>query len=171
MRILALNGSLQARSTNGSLLEVARTLAPPGVELVPFDGLRELPHFNLDLEAGGSLPVVDRWRLAIAHSDALLIASPEYGFSLPGVLKTAIEWVIGTGELEGKLIAVTSCVSHAERGRRGLSALCDALAAVSARIIGGEPIVRGPELERDVAALLQALVDAVAKERAEAGGQ
>lgn len=127
-----------------------------------FDGLRELPHFNLDLEVSGSLPVVDQWRRAVEQSDALLIASPEYGFSLPGVLENAIEWAIGSGELEGKLIAVTASVSHLERGRRGLGALCDALSAVSARIVGGQPIVRGPTFEQDVAALVHALVAAQA---------
>lgn len=160
MRILALNGSLQARSSNLSLLEAARAAAPPGVEVVLFDGLRELPHFNPDLEANGTLPVVDAWRRAVEQSDALLIASPEYGFSLSSVIKNGIEWLIGSGELEGKLVAVTCCVNHPERGRRGLAALRDAFSAVSARMVGGEPIVRGPDFERDVAALLQALVAA-----------
>lgn len=160
VRILALNGSLQARSSNLTLLETARAVAPHGVDVVLFDGLRDLPHFNLDLEASGTLPVVDQWRRAIEQSEALLIASPEYGFSLPGVIKNAIEWAIGTGELEGKLVAVTASVTHPERGRRGLAALCDALSAVSACIIGGEPIARGPMFEQDVAALLHALVAA-----------
>ncbi len=165
-RVLAINGSLQERSSNLTLLQTARALAPPEVEVVLFDGLRHLPHFNLDLEANGTLPIVDQWRQAIAASDALLIASPEYGFSLPGVIKNAIEWAIGTGELECKLIAVTACVNHPERGRRGLRALCDALSAVKARIVGGEPIARGPSFEQDVAALLQTLVSAIANQRA-----
>jgi NAD(P)H-dependent FMN reductase len=108
------------------------------------------------------LPVVDGWRRAIEQSDALLIAAPEYGFSLPGVIKNAIEWAIGTGELEGKLVAITASVSHPERGRRGLAALRDALSAVSVRLVGGDPIVRGPTFERDVAVLVQALVSASA---------
>jgi NAD(P)H-dependent FMN reductase len=160
VRILALSGSLQAQSSNLTLLETARAAAPPGVEVVLFDGLRELPHFNPDLEASGTLPVVDGWRRAVEQSDALLIASPEYGFSLSSVIKNGIEWAIGTGELEGKLVAITASVNHPERGRRGLGALRDALSAVSVRLVGGEPIVRGPTFERDVAALLQALVSA-----------
>jgi chromate reductase, NAD(P)H dehydrogenase (quinone) len=162
VRILALNGSLQAQSSNLTLLQTARAAAPPGVEVVLFDGLRELPHFNPDLESSGTLPVVDGWRRAIEQSDALLIAAPEYGFSLPGVIKNAIEWAIGTGELEGKLVAITASVSHPERGRRGLAALRDALSAVSVRLVGGDPIVRGPTFERDVAVLVQALVSASA---------
>jgi chromate reductase len=166
MHILALSGSLQARSQNLALLEVARATAPPGVEVSIFDGLRHLPQFDPDLETNGPLPVVDVWRRALAGSDALLIASPEYGFSLPGALKNAIDWVIGSAELEHKLIAVTASVNHPERGRRGLGALLEPLGAVSARVVGGEPIVRGPSFERDVAALLAALVAAVRTERA-----
>jgi chromate reductase len=160
VRILAINGSLQAGSSNLTLLETALAAAPPGVEIVIFDGLRALPHFNPDLEANESLSVVDAWRGAIAASDALLIAAPEYGFSLPGVIKNGIEWVIGTGELEQKLVAITASVNHSERGRRGLAALREALGAVSARIIGGEPIVRGATFDQEVAALVRALVDA-----------
>lgn len=165
MRILAISGSLQARSANLTLLEAARASAPAGVEVVIFDGLRSLPQFDLDLEASAPLPAVELWRRAIADSDALLIASPEYGFSLPGALKNAIDWVIGSAELERKVVAVTAAVNHPERGRRGLAALLEPLHAVSATIVGGEPIVRGDGFEREVSALLTALVRAVEAER------
>ena len=161
MRILAISGSLQARSGNLALLQSAASQAPPGVEVTLFDGLRELPQFNPDLEESGPLPVVQAWRDALDRSDGVLIASPEYGFSLPGALKNAIDWVIGTGELERKVVALTASVQHPERGRRGLQALQDTLAALSVTVVGGAPIVRGPSLERDVAALLEALRRAV----------
>lgn len=157
-RILAICGSLQARSSNRTLLEVAAQSPPAGVEILLFDGLRDLPHFNPDLEANGALPVVEAFRRALAASEALLIASPEYGHSLPGALKNGIDWVIGSGELERKIVAVTAAVPAAERGRLGLRALCDTLGAVRARIVGGEPIVRGPRFESDVRSLLEALV-------------
>ncbi len=166
MRILAISGSLQARSGNLALLEVAAAAAPAGVDVVIFDGLRDLPPFDLDLEASAPLPVVEAWRTAIAGSDALLIASPEYGFSLPGSLKNGIDWVIGSAELERKVVAITASVNHAERGRRGLKALADTLLAVSATLVGGEPIVRGPGFEQDVAALLHVLIATVEAERA-----
>ena len=161
MRILAISGSLQARSSNLVLLESAAAHAPAGVEVVVFDGLRNLPQFDPDLEATAPLPEVEAWRRALDASDALLIASPEYGFSLPGSLKNAIDWVIGSGELEQKIIAVTASVNHPERGRRGLKALLEPLGAVSATIVGGEPITRGPSFDADVAALLGALVEVV----------
>jgi chromate reductase, NAD(P)H dehydrogenase (quinone) len=158
MRILGICGSLQAASVNLVLLETAARAAPTGVDFVIFDGLRALPHFNPDLETSGPPAAVVAWREALAQSDALLIASPEYGFSLPGSLKNGIDWVIGSAELEQKVIAITASVNHPERGRRGLQALREPLSAVSARIVGGEPIVRGPNFAVEVAALLQAIL-------------
>src|SRR5262249_25383961 len=153
-------GSLQAHSANLTLLKTAIAAAPEGVEVVIFDGVRDLPHFDPDIEAIGVPPAVEAWRRALAESDAVLIAAPEYGHSLPGALKNAIDWVIGSGELERKVIAVTAAVPAAERGRRGLGALRDTLGAVSATIVGGEPIVKGPAFEGAVAALLGELVEA-----------
>lgn len=160
MKILAVCGSLQARSGNLALLHTAAALAPRGVEVVLFDGLRDLPHFDPDAEASGTPASVLRWRQALAESQAVLIASPEYGFSLPGALKNAIDWVIGSGELEQKVVAITAAVPGPERGRRGLQALRDTLSALRVTIVGGEPIARGPAFEAEVAGLVQALVAA-----------
>jgi chromate reductase len=160
MRILAICGSLQAKSGNRTLLSAAAAFVPPDVELVLFDGLRDLPQFNPDIEATGAPESVLRWRQALAGSHAVLIASPEYGFSLPGALKNGIDWVIGSGELEEKVVAITAAVAAPERGRRGLQALRDTLSAVRATIVGGEPIARGPEFERQIAALVRALIEA-----------
>jgi chromate reductase len=161
VRILAVCGSLQQRSSNLTLLRTAQASAPAGVEISLFDGLRDLPHFDPDLEAQSEPREVRSWRAAIAESDALLIASPEYGHSLPGVLKNAIDWVIGSGELERKIVAITAAVPGPERGRLGLQALRQTLGAVSATIVGGEPIARGPDADRQVAELVRALIDAV----------
>jgi chromate reductase, NAD(P)H dehydrogenase (quinone) len=165
VRILAVCGSLQAHSSNLELLHLAVAAAPPGVEVVLFDGIRALPLFNPDLEADAPAPALEQWRRALAESDALLIASPEYGFSLPGALKNAIDWTIGSAELDGKIVAITANVKHSERGRRGLKALSDTLGAVNATLVADEPIVRGPTFEADVAALLTALLSAVEQRR------
>ena len=161
MRVLAICGSLQDKSSNLTLLQTAIGLAPAGVEVVLYDGLRELPHFNPDLEREGTLSVVDELRRAVSESDALLIASPEYGHSVPGSLKNAIDWLIGTGELERKLVAITCAVPALERGRMGLRALSQTLGAVSARIAFQDPITRGADLERGVIELLTLLIAAV----------
>jgi chromate reductase, NAD(P)H dehydrogenase (quinone) len=159
MKVLGVCGSLQARSGNLALLNAAAAFMPPGVEFVLFDGLRDLPQFNPDLEVDRELEHVRRWRLALEGCDAVLIASPEYGFSMPGALKNGIDWVIGSGELERKVVAITAAVAWAGRGRRGLQALRDTLSAVRATIVGGEPIPKGPQFESEVAALVQKLLE------------
>jgi chromate reductase, NAD(P)H dehydrogenase (quinone) len=165
MKVLGVCGSLQANSGNQELLKTARASMPPGAELVLFDGLRDLPHFNSDMEATGVPASVTRWRSALNASDAVLIACPEYGFSLPGALKNGVDWVIGSGELEQKVVAITAAVAGPDRGRRGLQALRDTLSAVRATIVGGEPITKGPGFEIQVAVLVGALVDAAASSR------
>ena len=162
MKILAVCGSLQARSGNLALLNSAAASMPQGVEMVLFDGLRDLPHFNPDIESRGVPESVTRWRSAVAESAALLIASPEYGFSLPGGLKNGIDWLIASGELERKVVAITAAVAGPDRGRRGLQALRDVLSAVRATIVGGEPIAKGAGYEFQVAALVGALIKAAA---------
>ena len=84
---------------------------------------------------------------------------------LPGSLKNAIDWVIGTGELEGKIVAITAAVPGPDRGKRGLQALRDTLGAVSAVVVGGAPIVRGSGFDDDVKELLQALISKAAEPR------
>jgi chromate reductase, NAD(P)H dehydrogenase (quinone) len=162
MQILAVSGSLQRTSGNLALLHVAAALAPVGVEVQGFDGLRALPHFDPDLDTAVPPPPVDAWRAALRRSDAVMIACPEYGHSLPGSLKNAIDWVIGSGELYRKVVAITAAVPSPERGRLGLNALRQTLQAVDATIVGGTPIVRGPQLESEVSALLMALIEASA---------
>jgi len=167
IRILALCGSLQAHSSNLELLRTAVAAAPPGVEVVLFDGIRDLPLFNPDLEADPAPAALQQWRRALEQSDALLIATPEYGYSLPGALKNAIDWTIGSAELDRKIVAITANVNHSERGRRGLKALRDTLGAANARIVADEPIVRGPTFEAEVVAVLKALAAAVEEQRRE----
>jgi chromate reductase len=162
MLILAVCGSLQAQSSNLTLLQHAIVTAPPSVTIVLFDGLRDLPLFDPDLEARGVPSSVAAWRAALSQSDAVLIASPEYGHSLPGALKNAIDWVIGSGELERKIVAITSATTHPDRGRLGLQALRQTLNAVSATIVGGEPLSKNaPTFEHDVEALVRALIASV----------
>jgi NAD(P)H-dependent FMN reductase len=160
MIIVGVCGSLQRNSSNSKLLRYARECAPAGVRVELYERLDALPHFNPDLAEQGSPPAVAELREIVAHSDALLIACPEYGHSLPGSLKNAIDWLIGTGELEGKLVAITCAVPAAERGLRGLQALRDTLGAVSAKVAFHDTIVKGAGFEARVAEVLGALVAA-----------
>src|SRR5262249_24301632 len=154
-----------ARSSNRSLLETAASLAPEGMEVVLYTGLGELPYFDPDVDPGDGPPAVGALRQAIAASDAVLIAAPEYGHSLPGVLKNAIDWLIGSGELERKVVGITASVSSVERGLQGLAALRQTLGAVRAVIVSDEPITRGPTSDEIMRELLRRLADQVRETR------
>jgi NAD(P)H-dependent FMN reductase len=161
IRVLGIVGSLGARSSNLSLLETAASVAPEGVEIVLYTGLGDLPHFDPDLDPDDAPATVRALRQAIAASDAVLIAAPEYGHSLPGVLKNAIDWLIGSGQLERKVVAITASVPSSERGRQGLAALRQTLGAVRAVIVSDEPIARGPASEATIRDVLRRLADGV----------
>ena len=72
-----------------------------------------IPAFNPDLDAEGATPPapVAHWRAALAEADAVLISSPEYAHGIPGVLKNALDWVVGSGELVNKPVGVLSASS------------------------------------------------------------
>jgi chromate reductase len=109
MRILGISGSLRRGSHNTNLLRAAADLLPPGVELDVFDGLRELPPYDADLDVEPADPAVGRLRDAIASADGVLIATPEYNGSIPGVLKNALDWAsrpFPDNALRGKPVAV-----------------------------------------------------------------
>jgi chromate reductase len=105
-RILGFAGSLRKGSYNRSLLRAALELLPPGVELEIFD-LEGIPPYNQDLEQ--QLPAkVRELKAKVRASDALLIATPEYNYSIPGVLKNAIDWAsrpYGDNSFEDKAVA------------------------------------------------------------------
>jgi chromate reductase len=92
VRILGISGSLRRGSHNTNLLRAAAELLPPGVELEVYDGLRALPPYDPDLDVEPADPAVGRLREAIASADGVLIATPEYNGSIPGVLKNALDW-------------------------------------------------------------------------------
>ena len=109
MRILGLSGSLRRGSHNTSLLRAAAKLLPPGVELEVFDGLRDLPHYDSDTDTEPAPEAVARLREAITDADGVLIATPEYNGSIPGVLKNALDWAsrpFPDSSLRGKPVAV-----------------------------------------------------------------
>lgn len=93
MKILALSGSLRRGSYNTALLRAARTLAPQGVEL-EIATLQGVPLYDGDVEASSGVPdVVQRLKQALRQASGLLIATPEYNGSIPGVLKNGIDWM------------------------------------------------------------------------------
>jgi chromate reductase len=109
IRILGLSGSLRSGSHNTALLRAAALSLPSGVELEVYDGLRDLPHYDADLDVEPEHEAVARLRQAIADADGVLISTPEFNGSIPGVLKNALDWAsrpFPDSTLKGKPVAV-----------------------------------------------------------------
>jgi chromate reductase len=107
MIILGIAGSLRRQSYNRSTLRAAGTLLPPGVSLDTFE-IDGIPGFNQDEETRPPEQVVDLKR-RVRAADAILFVTPEYNYSVPGVLKNAIDWAsrpYGDSAWSGKPVAV-----------------------------------------------------------------
>jgi len=109
VKVFAISGSLRKSSFNTAALRAAKELAPDDMEVTIYDGLRDIPPYDDDVRTGsGYPPPVAALRAAIKAADAVLIASPEYNFSVSGVLKNAIDWAsrVPDQPFDGKPVAI-----------------------------------------------------------------
>jgi len=138
MKILGLAGSLRSGSHSERLLAAAASALPAGAELVTWDGLRDVPPYDQDVDAIGTPQAVADLREALADADALVIVTPEYNASVPGVLKNAIDWASrprATTALQSLPVAV---VSHSPGQFGGLWAADDLKRIL--KITGAKPL-------------------------------
>jgi chromate reductase, NAD(P)H dehydrogenase (quinone) len=182
MRVLGFSGSLRRDSYNSGLLRAAGDVLPPGAELEIYDGLKAIPPYDADDDLDGGPEPVQHLRAAIADADAVLVVTPEYNASLPGVLKNALDWASrphATNPLRGKPAAVVGAstgmfgaVWAQAEGRK-------VLATIGARVLDSElPVpeaderfdaagtLTDPEVEERLAEVMAELV-AAAEARAE----
>jgi len=119
LNILGFAGSLRKGSYNKMLLRAAVDLAPDEATIEVFD-LEEIPPFNQDFEQSPPGRVKD-FKAKIKAADAILIVTPEYNYSVPGVLKNAIDWCsrpVGDNSWEGKPVAIMSASTGMLGGAR-----------------------------------------------------
>jgi chromate reductase, NAD(P)H dehydrogenase (quinone) len=174
VRVLGISGSLRQDSHNTRLLRVAARLLPPGAELVIYDGLRTIPPYDADEDVEAGPAAVADLKAAIAGADAVLVATPEYNASIPGVLKNALDWAsrpVRESVLRGKPTAVVGATT----GMFGaVWAQADArrvLATIGARVVdrelpvayaheafAGDDRLADADLEAELGALLAGLV-------------
>jgi chromate reductase len=105
--VLAFGGSLRKGSYNRALLRAAQEMVPSGARLEVFD-IAGIPAFNQDLETNPP-PIVKEFKAKIRAADAILIATPEYNYSIPGFLKNAIDSAsrpYGDNAFDGKPVAL-----------------------------------------------------------------
>jgi chromate reductase len=135
--VLAIAGSLRRDSWNRRLLDAAGAVAPAGMRVVVYRDLDRIPMLNEDLIGEDTPPALHELRQAIAAADGVLLATPEYNHSIPGVLKNLLDWLSVTqpqGSLAGKPVAVLG----ATPGRWGTRL---AQAALRQVLVSGEALV------------------------------
>jgi len=171
MRILAISGSLRSASSNTILLNAAATLAPEIVEVI-YRELASLPHFNPDLDNDAVSSAVTDFRFRLCKSSGVVISSPEYAHGVPGVLKNALDWLVRSGELYEKPVALFSASPRATFAQASLT---ETLKVMTARLISeasitvpllgkgfDEPkIISDPDLSRTLRSALVAFAHVI----------
>ncbi len=172
MHLLAISGSLRAASSNSAVLQAAARLAPSDVTIELYQQLGELPHFNPDLDDEKLPAIVAALRAEIGAVDGLLISSPEYARGVPGSLKNALDWLVGSFEFPNKFVAL---INASPRATHALASLTTTLETMSARIVkdasitlpllgtslGAEEIVARADLAEPLRQAIAAFVDVI----------
>jgi chromate reductase len=185
MKILAISGSLRRDSHNTALLRAAADLLPPEVEVTRYEGLAAIPAFNEDDVSDRPAAAQDLWD-AVAEADGVLISTPEYNSSIPGVLKNALDWLsrpLQDSPLRNKPAVVIGASTGMFGAVWSQAETRKVLGAIGARVVDRElPIptaheqfhdsgrLSDAELENELVVSLTELTDAIeARERARAG--
>jgi chromate reductase len=172
MRLLAISGSLRAASSNTAVLQAAARFLPPGVTVELFQRLGELPHFNPDFDNEKLPAIVGEFRALVGAVDGVLISSPEYARGVPGSLKNALDWLVGSFEFPNKFIAL---INVSPRATHAQASLMTTLETMSARIVAGacvtlpllgtslgaDDIVAAPELAEPLRRAMAAFVNSI----------
>jgi chromate reductase, NAD(P)H dehydrogenase (quinone) len=167
LRFLGISGSLREASLNSLLLRAAVRLAPPEIAVELYPGIGTLPLFNADLESTNPAGVA-RLRELIVTADALIIASPEYAHGVSGVIKNALDWMVGNESFVDKPVAL---FNTSPRATLAQAALVETLTTMSARVIpqacatvpllgaglSEDAIVRHPIIAPSIVAALRAM--------------
>ena len=129
MNVLAISGSLRQASLNTKLLQYAAAHSPTDIRITVFDGLKDLPLFNPDIS---ELPAtVDKLYQAIIQNDTVLFASPEYAHCIAGVMKNALDWMVGNDSFVNKPVILWNASPRAHHAH---DAMLEILHTMSAHI-------------------------------------
>lgn len=152
MLIVVISGSLKQSSANSKLVRAMAVAASGAIEI--WNGLATLPHFSPDDDGGA--PVASL-RDAVTRADAVLIATPEYAGGMPGSLKNALDWLVGTGELYDKAVVILSAAPAPERGARARAWVEETVGFQGSRVVASFTVTR----DDDPVAVLDRVTDAL----------
>ncbi|AMJ64428.1 NADPH-dependent FMN reductase [Hymenobacter sp. PAMC 26628] len=137
MLLFALSGSPRPGSAVGQLLRAAAAAVPAGTDVELYEELLGLPLFSPDLDGPGAPapPAVAALRQALARADAVLLATPEYAYGMPGSLKNALDWLVSAGSFYGKSTGVLSASPSEGGGEKARAGLLLTLGALGAAVV------------------------------------
>jgi NAD(P)H-dependent FMN reductase len=171
IRLLAISGSLRRVSSNTSLVRAAALVAPAGVEILVYEELGGLPPFNPDDDDSGATPAsVLAFRALLAAADGVVISSPEYAHGVAGVLKNALDWVVGSGEFGGKPVALFNASPRASLAQASLEEIVRTMdarlvpeASLALPLLGRKLDAAAIAADADMATALRATLKAFAR--------
>jgi NAD(P)H-dependent FMN reductase len=175
MRILAISGSLRSNSANTNILRKIAALSPGNTEVILYEGLSDLPHFNPVIDDENSSEAVKQFRDLLSSVNGVIICTPEYAFGVPGSLKNALDWTVSSGEFTNKPVAI---ITAAVGGEKAHASLLQVFTALSSKVTEGAtlliPFIRtklndkgevsDPETLKSIQSVLNALLACIEKQ-------
>lgn len=145
MNIVGISGSLRKESHNTAILKTMMERTPNGVQMTLAE-IGDIPLYNGDIDVDGGPDTVKAFKEKIANADALIIATPEYNYSIPGVLKNALDWASRPAfksVLKDKKVAVLSSSMGFTGGVRAQQSLKYILSGTLSDIVRMPEVVVG----------------------------
>lgn len=131
-KVIAIIGSLSGRSSNKAIVNHIAGLAADKFVIDVYDGIRDLPQFNPDLDNEDPPHSVVEFRQKVRDSDGVLISTPEYIFGVPGALKNALDWAVSTADFREKPVALVVASTSGEKAYESLLLTLKTIEAVIA---------------------------------------
>lgn len=128
LKIVAVSGSLRENASATKVLMEVSKLVPLYVDVVMYNGVGKLPHFN---DSDAVPDEVTAWRNLIAESNGVIICQPEYAFGVAGALKNALDWLVASGSFDNKPLAL---ITAATGGDKAHTAMLLTLTALNAKV-------------------------------------
>jgi chromate reductase, NAD(P)H dehydrogenase (quinone) len=128
-KILAISGSTRTNSTNYRLIKAVGELSKDIFDVELYNNIAYLPQFNPDNDNENVAKEVHRFRQLLKQADGVIICTPEYAHGVPGSLKNAIDWTVGTGEFWHK---PTMLITASTDGKYGHESLLETLRVIEA---------------------------------------
>jgi chromate reductase, NAD(P)H dehydrogenase (quinone) len=143
LNFVVMVGSLREGSFNAAIARALPSLAPEGVKITPLPSVGEFPLYNHDVQQKAFPSIVTRTAEAIAEADGIIVVTPEYNHSVPGVLKNAIDWLsrLPQQPFAGKPIALESASQGLWGGLRAQLALRQMFVYLDGRILNKPEVI------------------------------